>query len=109
MSFTQEKGLNIGENFKAQNRIYPHITPVQKTIKCDGCDKKCEIGTVIVCDAIYPTICGERVLYFNSEAGERYSCVGTYLHEYKTPTIARMRTLEFGQILASLCDHYKTR
>lgn len=109
MSFTQEKGLNIGQNFKKQKIVFPHITPKQKTTKCDGCDKKCEIGTVIVCDAIYPTICGERVLYFKSEAGEQYPYVGNYLHEYKTPTIARMMTLEFGQILTSLCDHYKTR
>ncbi|MBE6461500.1 MAG: hypothetical protein E7006_01500 [Alphaproteobacteria bacterium] len=109
MSFTQEKGLNIGENFKNQKIVFPHITPKQKTTKCGGCDKKCEIGTVIVFDAIYPTICGERVLYFKSEDGVQYPLMGLYVHEFKSPTIARIRMLQFGQELTRLCDHYKTR
>ena len=71
--------------------------------------KKCEIGTVIVCDAIYPTICGKRVLYFKSEAGVQYPLTGVYVHEFKSPTIARIRILQFGQELTRLCDHYKTR
>ena len=109
MAFTQEKGLNIGENFKNQKIVFPHITPKQKTTNCGGCDKKCEIGTVIVCDAIYPTICGERVLYFKSQAGVQYPLTGLHVYEFKSPTIARIRILQFGQELTRLCDHYKTR
>ncbi len=109
MSFTQEKGLNIGENFKNQKIVFPHITPKQKTTKCGGCDKSCEIGTVIVCGAIYPTICGERVLCFKSEDGVRYPFMALYVHEFMSPTIARIRILQFGQGLTRLCDHYKTR
>lgn len=108
-TFTQEKGLNIGANFKNQEIIFPPITLDQETTKCDGCDKQCEIGTVIVCGDIYPTICGERVLYYKSAAGVQYPLPCVYAREFKSRTIARMRALELGQELTRLCDHYKTR
>ena len=109
MSFTQEKGLNIGDNFKDQKMIFPHVTPVQKTIECDGCDKQCEIGTVSVCGYMYPTISGERLLYYKTADGEQHPFLGILEGTLGTPKLEKIKMLQFGQILTSLCDHYKTR
>ena len=109
MSFTQEQGLNIGKNFKNQKIIFPHITPNQKTTKCDGCDKRCEIGTFIDDDLIYPTISGRLVRYYMDACGDFHPFFGVLKCEFKTPILARIEMLQFGQKLTSLCDHYKTR
>ena len=108
-TFTQQQGLNIGENFKYPQISFSHITPDQKTTKCDGCDKQCEIGTIIFCDTIFPTISGERISDYKSEDGEHQIFENNNIHDIKNSTIARIKTLQFGQTLASLCDHYKTR
>ena len=111
MSFTQEQGLNIGKNFNNQKIIFPHITPLQETVRCNGCDAKCEIGTYNDGGNLYPTICGKRVYTFKTAVGDEmiYPHLGLPVSEYRSPALARITILQFGQKLTSLCDHYKTR
>ena len=102
MSFTQEKGLNIGENFKNQKIVFPHITPKQKTTKCDGCDKKCEYGYVKLTGEKYLPKLGEVFVtaYYN-ESGDRV----VLFPDKISPEMARAE----AEKIARVCEHNRAR